>query len=95
MTPNHPLVSVIVCTRARPEMLARALDSVFSQTWPPPHPPPPGEGRGGGNSDRPNLEVLVVDDGTELPASLPPEFESRVRRVRTTGGAGAGADRAA
>ncbi|MBI4870255.1 MAG: glycosyltransferase [Candidatus Riflebacteria bacterium] len=64
---GHPLVSVIVCTRDRPAMLAGALESVFAQTWP-------------------QFEVIVVDDGLEVPVSLPPEVATRVRLVTTRRG---------
>jgi glycosyltransferase involved in cell wall biosynthesis len=59
------LVTVVVPTRDRPELLQRALRSIITQS-------------------HTALEVVVVDDGSEPPVSLSPEFarDSRVRLVR-------------
>lgn len=46
MTKNLPLISAVVTTHNRHDLLPRALDSVTSQSYP-------------------NLELIVVDDGSE------------------------------
>src|SRR5712691_3895396 len=63
----RPLVSVIIPTRNRAALLARALDSVFSQY---------------GLGEQFDLEVIVVDDGsTDATAAVVAEY-AQVRYVR-------------
>lgn len=61
---DSPLISVIVCSFNRPEMLRRALESVLLQDWR-------------------DYEVIVVDDGSDPPVELGPEYQHRVRLIRT------------
>jgi glycosyltransferase involved in cell wall biosynthesis len=58
-----PLISVIVCTYNRPEMLRRALRSVFDQQFE-------------------NYEVIVVDDGSDEPASADIRPSDGIRIIR-------------
>lgn len=61
---SAPLVSVVIPSHNRPEMLADAIASVLAQTIT-------------------DLEVVVVDDGSQPPVQLPPELAARgVRIVR-------------
>ena len=65
--PARPEVSVIIPTRNRAPLLARALDSVFSQ-----------EGLG----DQFDLEAIVVDDGsTDATTAVVREY-AQVRYLR-------------
>ncbi len=72
----RPEVSVIIPTRNRAPLLARALDSVFSQ-----------EGLG----EQFDLEVIVVDDGsTDSTATVVGEYaQARCLRLSTSRGASA------
>src|SRR5258708_2992648 len=75
--PARPEVSVIIPTRNRAPLLARALDSVFSQ-----------EGLG----DQFDLEAIVVDDGsTDATTAVVREYaQVRYLRLSTPGGASGG-----
>jgi glycosyltransferase involved in cell wall biosynthesis len=64
---DSPLVSVIVCTWNRPDWLPRAVESVLTQELP----------------ERDAIEVIIVDDGSEPPVTLPEAWRCRVRLVRT------------
>lgn len=57
-----PLISVVITTKNRIELLPRAVQSVLEQSWP-------------------SFEVIVVDDGSDLPVTLP-AADPRVRIVR-------------
>lgn len=57
-----PLVSVVITTKNRIDLLPRSVRSVLEQTWP-------------------ALELIVVDDGSEIPAVLPGN-DPRARLVR-------------
>lgn len=59
---HTPLVSVIVTTKNRHDLLPRAIESVLTQTMP-------------------DLEIVVVDDGSEEPARYRGS-DSRVRVIR-------------
>lgn len=63
--PAQPLVSVVIPTHNRPELLARAIQSVQSQTYP-------------------NLEIVVVDDGSDdrTRAVVERAEDPRVRWIR-------------
>jgi glycosyltransferase involved in cell wall biosynthesis len=61
---KDPLISVIVCTFNRYDMLTRALVSVASQ-------------------NRDDLEVIVVDDGSDIAVELGGILPKRVRLIRT------------
>lgn len=62
---NDPLVTVLIPTKDRPELLGRALRSVVTQTYP-------------------NLEILVVDDGSSPAVQIPKSLqnEDRIRTLR-------------
>ncbi len=72
---SAPAVSVIICTRNRPEPMRRALDSVLAQ-------------------HHKDFEIIVVDDGSDPPAELPPQVRSVTRLIRIANGA-VGASRSA
>ncbi len=55
----NPLISVVITTKNRHDLLPRSIDSVLNQTYP-------------------ELEVIVVDDGSEVPAV----YKGTDRRVR-------------
>jgi len=78
MVTVHPrkLVSVIIPTRDRADVLGRAVRSVLDQTWP-------------------DLEVIVVDDGSsDGTGTVVTGFaDERIRLVRREGHIGAGAAR--
>ncbi len=76
--PARPEVSVIIPTRNRAPLLARALDSVFSQ-----------EGLG----EQFDLDVIVVDDGsTDSTATVVGEY-AQVRGLRFSTSRGVAAAR--
>lgn len=76
METERPLVSVVIPTYNRPEMLVEAVESVAAQEYP-------------------NLELIVVDDGSRRPArevldeSAPTELRWRCLRHDTNRGANA------
>jgi glycosyltransferase involved in cell wall biosynthesis len=69
---DAPLVTVILPTRDRPALLARAVRSALSQTYR-------------------DLEVRVVDDGSDPPVELPDDArrDPRTRLIRTEASRGA------
>jgi glycosyltransferase involved in cell wall biosynthesis len=73
---NRPLVSAIIPTRNRSDMLIRAVKSVANQTYP-------------------NLEIIIVSDGSEydVEATIRKECNSKscrvIKNTRTPGAAGA------
>jgi glycosyltransferase involved in cell wall biosynthesis len=71
-----PLVSVIIPTRDRPALAARAVRSALEQTYP-------------------NQEIVVVDDGSDVPLALPRHLvaDRRVRTIRLEASVGAGGAR--
>ncbi len=70
---DQPLVSVIIPSRDRPELVSRAVRSAAAQTHEP-------------------LEIVVVDDCSSRPLTLPADLERdpRVRTVRLEDPRGAG-----
>ena len=69
---SNPLLSIIIPTHNRQDLLPRAVKSALDQTMG-------------------NLEVIVVDDGSEPPVDLPPD--PRVRLVRLAKSRGVSAAR--
>ncbi len=60
--PSTPLVSVVITTKNRIELLPRSIRSVLEQTWT-------------------NVELIVVDDGSDVPVELP-TTDPRARIIR-------------
>lgn len=71
---DEPLVSVIITTYNRPELLVEAVESVRAQTYP-------------------NVQILVVDDHSETPASEVVGDVDDVRVIRHEENRGANAAR--
>lgn len=76
---DQPLVSVILPTYNRPELVVTAVESVFDQTYA-------------------NLEIIVVDDGSDVPvasllADVPSQSDVKVTLRRHEGNRGANAAR--
>lgn len=62
MPDELPLISVVITTKNRHNLLPRSIRSVLDQTWR-------------------SLELIVVDDGSDVPAVIPTD-DPRVRLIR-------------
>ena len=69
-----PALTIIIPTHNRPKMLRRAVRSALAQTLP---------------DLGPNLEIIVVDDGSEPPVALPEYPQVKVIRISPNRGGAA------